>query len=93
MRDWWKLNKDIHFLHYIPESDAYTQCGSTSRRLKFKIFVPLTKQLIESLIRLTPEIKNNKRGNIYIYICLLHFNCCFVYLVSLVTMPSHQKNI
>ena len=68
MRDWWKLNKDIHFLHYLPESNAYTQCGSTSRRLKFKIFVPLTKQLIESLIRLTPEIKNNKRGNIYIYI-------------------------
>ena len=67
MRDWWKLNKDIHFLHYLPESDAYTQCGSTSRRLKFKIFVPLTKQLIESLIRLTPEIKNNKRGK-YIYI-------------------------
>ena len=81
MRDWWKLNKDIHFLHYLPESNAYTQCGSTSRRLKFKNFVPLTKQLIESLIRLTPGIKNNKRGKkkniyIYIYICLLNFDCC-----------------
>ena len=80
MRDWWKLNKDIHFLHYIPESDAYTQCGSTSHRLKFKIFVPLTKQLVESLIRLTPEIKNNKRGNIYIYIYIYAF---FILTVAL----------